>query len=99
MHSDIAVQLRVGGLPDLAHAAFAEESGDVIVPEARTGTESHDQGLNGSFYAEAFHASSLGRRCAPGKTSAGQFQDAHMRVCRGSVASRPWGRSDLEIKG
>jgi hypothetical protein len=32
----------VGRLPDLAHAALAEEGGDVVVPEAGAGTEGHN---------------------------------------------------------
>ena len=37
----LAVELRVGGLPDLAHAALAQECGDVVVPEACPRCESH----------------------------------------------------------
>ncbi len=39
LQRDLAVELRVGGLPDLAHPALAQEGGDVIVPEAGAGTE------------------------------------------------------------
>ena len=38
-----AGELRVGGLPDLAHAAFAEEGCHVVVAEAGAGGESHRQ--------------------------------------------------------
>ena len=59
LQGNLAVELRVGGLPDLAHAAFPEEGGDVVMPEAGTGAESHDQGPKGSFYAEAVSGSSI----------------------------------------
>jgi len=36
LQRDLAVELGVGGLPDLAHAALAQEGGHVIVPEAGT---------------------------------------------------------------
>ena len=39
--SYLAVQLRVGRLPDLAHAALTEEGGDVGVPEAGAGGQGH----------------------------------------------------------
>ncbi len=42
LQGDLTVELLVGGLPDLAHAALAEEGGDVVVPEAGAGTEGHD---------------------------------------------------------
>ena len=38
---DDPVKLRVGGLPDLAHPALAEEGGDVVVAEAGAGFERH----------------------------------------------------------
>ena len=41
LQRDLAVQLRVGGLPDLAHAAFPEEGGDVVVAEAGAGGQGH----------------------------------------------------------
>jgi len=41
-----AVELGVGGLLDLSHAALAEEGRHVVVPEAHTGTERH-RGLEG----------------------------------------------------
>ncbi len=37
----VPIQLRVGGLPDLAHAALAEEGGDVVVAERGTDFERH----------------------------------------------------------
>ena len=39
LQCDLAVQLRVSGLPDLPHTALAEEGGHPVVPEARTGAE------------------------------------------------------------
>ena len=41
LQGNLAVELGVGGLPDLAHPAFAEESGDVVVAERCAGLESH----------------------------------------------------------
>ena len=41
LQGDLAVELRVGRLPDLAHAALAEEGGDVVVAEASARCESH----------------------------------------------------------
>ena len=41
LQGDLAVELRVGGLPDLAHPAFPEEGGDVVVPEAGAGGQGH----------------------------------------------------------
>ncbi len=43
--------LRVGGLPDLAHAALAEEGGHVIVPEASTGRQGHDRSVGDAYRA------------------------------------------------
>ena len=40
-HNDVAAQLGVGGLPDLAHPALADESSDVVVPEAGAGGQGH----------------------------------------------------------
>ena len=37
----LPVQLRIGGLVDLAHAALADQGGDVVVPEAGAGLQSH----------------------------------------------------------
>ena len=37
----LAVELRVGGLPDLAHAALAEQGGHVVVAEAGAGAKGH----------------------------------------------------------
>ena len=67
LQRDLAAQLRVGGLPDLAHAAFTEEGGDVVVPEAGAGGQGHGLLVPriGSFYAEAVHGSSVRRRTAP----------------------------------
>ena len=41
LQRDLAVELRVGRLPDLAHPAFPEEGGHVVVPEASAGAERH----------------------------------------------------------
>ncbi len=41
LQRDLAVELRVGGLPDLAHPTFAKQISDVIVPEARSRFECH----------------------------------------------------------
>ena len=38
---DLSVELGVSSLPDLAHAALAEEGGNLIVPEAGAGAEGH----------------------------------------------------------
>jgi hypothetical protein len=35
------LKLRVGGLPDLSHAALAQQGGYVVVPEAGAGTKRH----------------------------------------------------------
>ena len=63
LQRDLAVELGVGGLPDLAHPALANEGGDVIVPEAGAGLQGHDLfGTNiEPFYAQAVHGSSV--RC------------------------------------
>ena len=37
----LPVQLRLGGLVALAHAALADQGGDVVVPEAGAGLEWH----------------------------------------------------------
>ena len=49
------LQLGVGGLPDLAHAALAEQGGDVVVPEAGAVAEGHGllSLLTGLVYAQA----------------------------------------------
>ena len=41
-HRDLAAQLRIGGLPDLAHAALAEESGDAVVADRGARAEGHE---------------------------------------------------------
>ena len=41
LQRDLAVELRIGGLPDLAHAALAEQRGDVVVAEAGADVEGH----------------------------------------------------------
>ena len=38
---NLAVELRVGGLPDLAHAPFADEGSDVVMPEAVADGQGH----------------------------------------------------------
>ena len=49
------------GLPDLAHAAFAKEGGDVEVPEAGARGESHGLLVPriGSFYAQVVNGSTV----------------------------------------
>ena len=41
LQGDLTVELGVSRLPDLPHAALADEGGDIIVPEAGAGTERH----------------------------------------------------------
>ena len=41
LQRDLAVELGVGGLPDLAHAALTQEGGDVGVPEAGASGQGH----------------------------------------------------------
>ena len=69
LQGDLAVELRVGDLPDLAHAPLAQERGDVVVPEAGAGTQRH--GLLGPmiapFYAQAVDGSTVRHRSAPKK--------------------------------
>ena len=75
LQGDLAAQLRVGGLPDLAHAALAEKGGHVVVVEAGAGSEWHDLvEANGSFYAEAVHGSSGCTEC---------LEKAHERLLAG----------------
>ncbi len=49
----------------LAHPALDDEGGHVVVAETGAGAEGHDQGLNGSFYAQAVTGSTLRHRIAP----------------------------------
>ena len=42
LQRDVAAELRVGGAIDLAHAAYADEGGHVIVPEAGADGQGHD---------------------------------------------------------
>ena len=67
LQGDLAVELRVGGLPDLAHAAFAKESSDVVVADLGAGAEGHE--LLGqrdeSFYAQAVNGSTCRCRMPP----------------------------------
>ena len=41
LQRDLAVELGVGGLPDLAHAALPEQGGDVVVADRRARCQSH----------------------------------------------------------
>ena len=41
LQRDLAVELGVSRLPDLAHTAFPEQGGDVVVAEAGAGGEGH----------------------------------------------------------
>ena len=56
-----SVERTVGGLPDLAHAALAEEGGDIVVPEAGAWTQGHGllSLLTGLVYAQAVNGSTL----------------------------------------
>ncbi len=76
---DLTVELRVGGLPDLAHAPLAEEGGDIVVAEAGAGGQGHD--LLGTrtapFYAHAVNGSTNPAQKCPDKGGRG--------VLRGSV--------------
>ena len=67
LQGDLAIELRVGGLPDLAHPALAEEGGDVVVPEAGAGGQSHElfESRNEPFYAEAVHRLQRVHRIVP----------------------------------
>ena len=44
LQGDLAVELRVCGLPDLAHAPLAEQGGDVVMAETGARAESHELG-------------------------------------------------------
>ncbi len=80
LQRDLAVELGVGGLPDLAHAALAEEGGDVVVADRGAGAEGHE--LSGTvtepFYAQAVNGSTVGRRIVPRRRTPARAQ----RVCR-----------------
>ena len=41
LQGHIAIELRVGGLPDLAHAPLAEEGDHFVVPQAGADGQSH----------------------------------------------------------
>ena len=41
LQRDLSVQLGIGGLIDLAHAALADEGGDVVVSDAGADFEGH----------------------------------------------------------
>ena len=41
LQRDLAVELRVGGLPDLAHPTFTKQIRDVVMAEARSRCECH----------------------------------------------------------
>ena len=58
LQGDLAVELGVGGLPDLAHAPLAEEGRDVVVPEAGASGQGHESVCAeiGTFYAEREHS-------------------------------------------
>ena len=44
---------------DESPASLAQEGGHVVVAKPGARTQSHDQGLNASFYAEVVHGSTL----------------------------------------
>ena len=56
-HGDLTLQLRVGGLIDLSHAALADEGGHVVVAEWGAAGEGHElfKLVCGSFYAQAVY--------------------------------------------
>ena len=88
LQRDLAVELRVGGLPDLAHAALAEEGGHVVVADRSAGTEGHEllSLLTGPFYAEPVHGSTLRRRSdrsGPGTHSAKPTETLHRNTEQG----------------
>ena len=64
---DLAVELGVGGLPDLSHPALAEEGGHIVVAEAGAGGQGHElcTRLIGTFYAEAVTGTTVRLRWAP----------------------------------
>ena len=66
LQRDLTVELSVGGLPDLAHAPFADEGGHIVVPEAGASGQGHKLCARriGSFYAQAIR-STLARKDAP----------------------------------
>ena len=57
LQRDLAAQLGIRGLPDLSHAALAEQGGHVVVSEAGAGTQGHGllEPLTRAFYAQAVH--------------------------------------------
>jgi hypothetical protein len=57
---DLAVELGVGRLPDLAHSPLTEQGGDVVVPEAGASGQGHESvcAEMWTFYAQAVTASS-----------------------------------------
>ena len=81
LQRDLAVELGVRGLPDLAHAAFPKESSHVIVAEPGTSFERHGllKRRNGLFYAGAgdwlqrVHSMAPRRRTQRGPTSSLRF--------------------------
>ena len=62
------VECRGDGLPDLAHAALAQEGGHGVVTEAGAGTESH-RGMETAHYTEAKEHRSSTRRRHPSPVS------------------------------
>ena len=63
-----SVERTVGRLPDLAHAALAEEGGDVVVPEAGAGAEWHG-GLERPLYRRRGGLRASRRRRHPAQRS------------------------------
>ena len=59
-----AAQLGVGGLPDLAHAAFTKQISDVVVAEAGAGGQRHELSDPEEFYAQAVAGASF-QYCVP----------------------------------
>ena len=60
LQGHLALELRIGGLADLSHAAFADLGGDFVVPEARADVERHELSWNDQRRSRG-HSSPLAR--------------------------------------
>ena len=84
------VELRVGGLSDLAHAAFPEQGRDVVVAEAGAGAQGHallSLLTRASLRAGGQRVQRPAQKCP---------EKAHKRGLRGSAAgSGAWGKAAL----
>ena len=67
LQRDLAVELRVGGLPDLAHAALAKQISDVIVAETGASGQAHELCAReiAALYAQAATGSTVRQRSLP----------------------------------